>query len=477
MKKLVTLSAILLSLLSGCGGGGGNPGTCLGSDAVCHPSSTNTDSSSGSSTAATSTIGTPSALANICTPDGEKQWVRAHLDDVYLWYNEIVDVDRSKYSTAEDYFYALLVRSHDRFSFTESQDTIDKFFQSGEEVGYGMELVLVNNHLRVAYVEPNTSAAEQGVARGADIIGINGTPIGNLSRDTQIAALYPSTAGMVNQFTIVDAGAHASRTVVLTAGAVTHTPVLQSRVLTAGGRRIGYMVFNDHIATAEGPLVAAFTQFQQSGIDDLVLDLRYNGGGYLYIASEVATMIGGGSLLGQTFEQLRFNNKHPEKTNDPNNKIPFYLSGTQSQLLPQLNMQRVFVLTGNGTCSASESIINGLSPFVQVITIGSTTCGKPYGMIQTNNCSQAYFAIQFEGVNSLGQGGYSNGIAPNCPASDDLDHQLGDTNERVLSTAISYAVGGSCPATSFTQGLTANYAPLSAQPFHRVPWRENRLRK
>jgi carboxyl-terminal processing protease len=478
MKKPVTLCAILLllSLLSSCGGGGGSAGNCVGSDAVCHPSSSSTDPGSGSTSNASS-FGSPTELANICTVDGEKQWVRAHLDDVYLWYNEIVDVDRFQYSTPEDYFTALLVRSHDRFSFAESQAKIDSFFQSGEEVGYGVELVLVDNHLRAAYVEPNTPAAGQGITRGAEITGINGTPIGDLSHEVQVAALYPTTAGATNQFTILDAGSTGPRTVTMTSATITHAPVLQSGILAVGDKHIGYIVFNDHIATAEDPLVAAFSQFQQSGIDDLVLDLRYNGGGFLYLASEVATMIGGPSLPGQTFEQLRFNARHPEKTNDPDNTIPFYQDSTKGTALPQLNLPRVFVLTGNGTCSASESIINGLSPFVRVITIGSATCGKPYGMVQTNNCGEAYFAIQFEGVNSQSQGGYVNGFAPACPASDDLDHQLGDTHERLLSTAIGYSTTGACPVTSFTQALTAKYAPLSAEPFHRPPWRDNRVRR
>jgi C-terminal processing protease CtpA/Prc len=472
MKRLVTLSAILLSLLSGCGGGGGNPGTCIGSEAVCHPSSSN----SSTSAATTSVYGSPSDFAGICTPDMEKRWVRAHLDDVYLWYNEIVDVDRTGYATPADYFYALLVRSRDRFSFTDSQDTIDKFFQQGEEIGYGMELVLVDNHLRVAYVDPNTSAAQNAVARGAEIMAINGTAIDTMSHDAQVAALYPATAGATNQFTLLDAGASVTRTVQLTASAVTHAPVLQSNVLTVGGRRLGYLVFNDHIATAEDPLIAAFTQFKQSNIDDLVLDLRYNGGGLLYIASEVGTMIGGSPVVGNTFEKLRFNAKHPEKTNDPDNTVPFYAQSTKQQDLPQLGLKRVFVLTGNHTCSASESIINGLSPFVQVITIGNTTCGKPYGMMQTNNCSQAYFAIQFEGVNSLDQGGYINGFAPACPATDDLDHQLGDTGERLLSTAISYSTTGACPAAGSALGAQQHFAPRHTVPFNRPPWRENRVR-
>ncbi|HYD80871.1 MAG TPA: S41 family peptidase [Paucimonas sp.] len=475
MKKSLFLSAVLLSLLAGCGGGGGSPGTCVGSAAVCSPP----PNSGGNTQAPTSSYipkEEPAALANICTPEGEKKWVRAHLHDVYLWYKEIVDVDPARYASPADYFYALVVRARDRFSFTDTQQAASSFFRSGVDVGYGAELVVVDNRMRVAYVEDGTSASLTGITRGAEITAVNGTPIGNLSRAEQIAALYPDEVGTVNNFTILDPGSTTPRTVQWMAAGVIHRPVWLTKIITTSdSKRVGYMVFNDHIATAENPLIAAFTQFQQEGIDDLVLDLRYNGGGYLYLANEVAAMIGGDAVAGQVFERLRFNDKHPEKTNDPRNSMKFFTTSTKDQPLPRLNLKRVFVLTGRGTCSASESIINGLSPFVQVITIGGTTCGKPYGMLQANNCGRAYFAVQFEGVNALNQGGYVGGFGPNCPASDDLEHPLGDTSERLLATALGYSASGSCPATSFTKGLTATYAPLSAEPLHRPPWRENRV--
>src|SRR5205823_3270226 len=111
------------------------------------------------------------------------------------------------------------------------------------------------------------------------------------------------------------------------------------------------------------------------------------------------------------------------------------------------NLSRVFVITGSGTCSASESIINGLTPYLQVIRIGGTTCGKPYGFVQTNNCGKAYFAIQFQGVNSQGFGDYASGFAPTCSAVDDVDHALGDPAEGRLSVALGYRSTGACPAT------------------------------
>ncbi len=112
-----------------------------------------------------------------------------------------------------------------------------------------------------------------------------------------------------------------------------------------------------------------------------------------------------------------------------------YFANQSTQLisLPQLNLPRVFVLTTGSSCSATESIINSLSPFMQVITIGGTTCGKPYGFIQQDNCDTSYFAIQFDGVNAAGTGSYTNGFAPACSVADDLDHALGDRSERLLA--------------------------------------------
>jgi hypothetical protein len=215
-------------------------------------------------------------------------------------------------------------------------------------------------------------------------------------------------------------------------------------------------------------------QFAQAGIDDLVLDIRYNGGGYLYIASELGYMIAGAPVSGHTFEKLNFNDKHPEKSSDPANTLPFYNTDTNDRSLPSLGLKRVFVLTGPGTCSASESIINSLKPFVEVITIGGATCGKPYGFIQKNNCGTAYFAIEFEGVNSKGQGGYVNGFAPSCAAADDLEHGFGDSNERLLKTALAYQSTGACPASAVTQAAQLN-APRT-QPLPQRPlWRESRV--
>lgn len=409
-------------------------------------------SSGGDAPPASPSAASVAQLANICTPPGEKSWVRAHLDDVYLWYSQIPQLDPNAYATPADYFYALLVRPTDRFSFTISQAQADALFTRAQDVGYGAEFAFdASRQLRIAYVEPNSPASQGLLARGATITAINGTPVSALTSAQLNAALFPAAVGTPVTLTIVDLGSTVSRSATLTSATIQQTPVPQYSVsTTADGKKLGYLLFNAHLAPAEAPLIEAMRFFQTNGISDLVLDIRYNGGGFLYIASELASMIGGPRVQGRTFERLVYNDKHPEKTNSPSSMIPFYPTSSSGAPLPQLGLPRVFVLTGPGSCSASESVINGLSPFVQVIQIGRTTCGKPYGFHQTNNCAQAYFAIDFQGVNELQQGGYVNGFAPTCTVRDDFEHALGDPNEAVFRGAVNYRATGTCPPVVFS---------------------------
>jgi hypothetical protein len=244
----------------------------------------------------------------------------------------------------------------------------------------------------------------------------------------------------------------------MTAQLVNKTPVLQTLVLPVSGGKVGYIVFNDHLLPAEGQLIAAFTQLSQQNISELVLDLRYNGGGYLYIASQVGYMIAGAATQGKTFEKLIFNNKRISDNASTDSTTPFYniasglaSSGTvSSTTLPQLGLNRVFIIAGPGTCSASESLINGLRGIdVQVVLVGGTTCGKPFGFTAKDNCGISYFPIEFSGVNAKGFGDYADGFAANCPVADDFDHALGDPAELRLSAALNYITTGQCPATRF----------------------------
>jgi len=185
------------------------------------------------------------------------------------------------------------------------------------------------------------------------------------------------------------------------------------------------------------------------------------------VAAQLGYMIAGSAQTsGKTYERLQFNaaagNRDPV-TGQINSPIPFYSSGlgfslTTATQLPSLNLSRVFILTTEETCSASESVINGLrGADVEVILIGGTTCGKPFGFYPQDNCGETYYTIQFQGVNHKDFGDYTDGFAPQnssdafsvkapgCVVADDFGHELGDENEALLAATLNYRATGSCP--------------------------------
>ena len=228
------------------------------------------------------------------------------------------------------------------------------------------------------------------------------------------------------------------------------------------------MQFNSFIRVGQQGLIDGFQQFVDQGVTELVIDLRYNGGGLLAMASQVAYMVAGSAQTNnQTFETLQFNDKYPNVDPVTGNTLqptPFYtreIDWTTSQFtnktLPSVNLTRVFILATDNTCSASEAVINGLRGIdVEVVLIGDTTCGKPFGFYATDNCSTTYFTIQFQGVNAKNFGEYSDGFSPvlsplfedqlpGCSITDDFTNILGNEDESLLAAAIGYAETDLCP--------------------------------
>jgi carboxyl-terminal processing protease len=452
----------------------------------------------------------------------EENWLRSWTNDLYLWFGEVPDQDPATFTTDASYFTALKTTAttasghpKDKFHFTYPTATWEMLSQSGVQAGYGANFVVLAGtpprNVVVSYTEPGSPAAiaPANLARGAKLLTIDGVDLVNAADQASVdklnAGLSPKTVGESHTFSILDAGATTARTITLVSADVTVTPVQNVHTLTApNGSLVGYMLFNDHLATAEGELVAAFSQMQSAGVHDLVLDIRYNGGGYLDIASEVAYMIAGQTATaGQTFELSQFNSKHPTinpVTGAALTPLGFHtttqgFSTTAGQALPTLNLARVFVLTTANTCSASESIINSLRGVnVQVIQIGSTTCGKPYGFYPPDNCGVTYFSIQFQGINAQGFGNYPDGftpqntiatqgvLLPGCSVADDFNHALGDSSEGLLASALSYQSNGTCPVPpSGVVGppvVSAGYIPPVANGVTiKSLWQQNRMQR
>ena len=508
--------AIVLAVLAltACGGGG-------------TPTATSTSSGSASTSSSGSTGGTGSTyvagqylpqanyaakcasprsgtdpVTNVAYPDvqgtstDENNFLRSWTHQLYLWFAQVPDLNPSLYTTAN--YFPLLKTSAttasgnpvDKFHFTYATSTWESLSVQGVQAGYGVNFEVVAatppRNIVVAFVDPSATGTSATLARGAVVQSVDGVDVNDDTTAgvaTLNAGLQPAAVGETHSFTVLDAGASTPRTVTLVSADVTDTPVPVVTTVSSNGATVGYILFNDHIATAESELINAFTTLKQQGVTDLVLDIRYNGGGYLDIASEVAYMIAGSAqTTGHTFELQQFNSQYPTTNPVTGAAITPTLfhstsqgfSVTSGQALPSLNLSRVFILTGAQTCSASESIINSLRGInVQVIEIGSTTCGKPYGFYPQDNCGTTYFSIQFRGVNDQGFGDYTDGfspantvdpagyVIPGCSVADDFEHALGNPAEAQLSEALAYRSGGSCtvaPSGSADPGCQAGAA-------------------
>lgn len=410
----------------------------------------------------------------------EKHWLRSWSNNTYLWYDEIVDQDIADFDDTTTYFHTLKTDAttpsgakQDRFHYAQDTAEYELLRSGGATASYGMTIKLIQSSpprlARIAYVEPNSPAANANLSRGAEILRIDGVDVKNgADTNTLNAGLFPEKNGEIHTFVIQEVGAITPRTITLRSTQVTPSPVHNTRVITTNSGKVGYLTFNTFgSATAEVALYDAFTQLAAEDVTDLVLDLRYNGGGYLAISAQLAYMIAGPTLTdGKTFEKTVFNNKHPTTnpiTGDSIDPIPFVKQSLgftvpAGRLLPSLNLNRVYILSASGTCSASESLINGLRGIdMEVILIGDTSCGKPYGFYPTDNCGTTYSTIQFRGENDKGFGDYADGFSPNnasgavgeridgCQVDDDFLHTLGNTDEAMLNAALNYRNDGSCP--------------------------------
>ncbi|MGJ7545256.1 S41 family peptidase [Variovorax sp. LT1R16] len=482
----VALAAALS--IAGCGGGGGGGGSGDGAStgATSPPGAQGAASTVGLCAAPRTGIDPSTGVAftdRAGTLADEKNWVRSWIDQTYLWYDEVpTNLQAASYATPVGYFDVLKTpaltasgRAKDRFHFSYPTAAYGDVQQSTES-GYGVEFAYlersVPRNIRVAYTEPGSPAALAGIVRGDSLLAVDGVDAVNARSQAEVdqlnTALSPPANGRAHLFKL-RATDGSVRTVNLVSASIERSPVQNVRTIDTPGGRVGYLQFNDHVRKAESQLVTAMGQLSAAGVNNLVLDMRYNGGGLLGVASEVASMIASPQATqGAVFEKLQFNRKNPFGVSATGSAVLFPTttrgySVTAGQPLPRLGLTRVSVLAGPDTCSASESVVNGLRGIgVTVDLIGAATCGKPYGFYPQDNCGTTYFAIQFQGVNAKGFGDYGDGMAPTCTVSDDFEHALGDPAEARFAAALSYRASGVCPVPAVASAArrSAVAAPL-----------------
>ena len=392
------------------------------------------------------TPSTAPAPAN-CSVSEQKTRLGDYMNDWYFWYRLSPRPDAGAYASVESYFDALLYTGidasfpRDRWSRSESTESFNRFFGDGSTLGYGVSVNgievsgLPNAPLLVRYVEPLSPAAVQGVRRGDRVLAINGRSAADIIASGNFSLLTPAQPGDVLTLRLLNG--NTERTLAVTAREFMLAPVSIPAVVTSPlGRRLGYVLVKDMINQALAPLESAFAQFRAQGVEDVVLDLRYNGGGLVSVGAQLGSLVAGTRGSGRAYATLLFNDQRAGSNN-----ITFRFSS----LSAALGLPRVFVLSGPRTCSASEQLINGLRGVgVEVVAIGDTSCGKPVGSLPTSACGRTYSVVNFESVNERNEGRYFDGFGATCPVAEDFSATLGAPAEPLLAAAGRYADSNTC---------------------------------
>jgi carboxyl-terminal processing protease len=398
----------------------------------------------------------PVGAASCSVPD-EQAFLSSYFDDNYFWYRLSPKPAPASFSTTAAYFDALLYRGgdaipngggatwpSDRYSNFQSTASFNSFFGDGQTLSYGLAVAgleaagQANAPLYVRYLEPAGPAAQAGVVRGERIMSLNGRPASDIIIANDFSALTPNAAGDALDVVLRNTAGQ-DRSVRLTAATFNLTPVQNGLVVLSPVRRVpmGYVFIKDMISQAEAPLRTAMASFKTQGVQEVVLDLRYNGGGLVSTGGTVASYAAGNRGAGQTYASLLYNDKQ-----SGNNQT--YTFGNPNAWA---GFSKVYVLMGERTCSASEQVVNGLRGVgVDAVLIGDTTCGKPVGFLPRDNaCGSTYSVVNFESVNARSEGRYFDGFTPTCAVAEDFSKQIGAFDDPLLVTAAAHVDGGACP--------------------------------
>ncbi len=381
-----------------------------------------------------------------CTITSQNLYVRDVLDEYYFWYRQLPRLNPANYASPEAYLEAARYRPLDAsFSYITSRAANEAFFGDSQFVGLGISTQTTETEIRILQVFPESPASDAGMSRGDRITQINGQSVAELVATGEIGGAFGASEPGVSVAVVFRTRAGVERRATLTKRVVTIPTVSLTRTFQVDGRTVGYLFFRNFVEPSYDALDAAFAALREAGATDLVIDLRYNGGGLVDVAVHLGSLIGGVVTNGRVFTEFRHNDK-----NTALNKTLRFETRARALTLPQL-----FVITTRASASASELLINGLRPHIPVTVIGDTTFGKPVGQYGFNFCDKVLAPVAFALVNADGSGDFFGGIAADCVAADDIEHDLGAADEASLAEALVVIRTGACSTRSTTQAMRA----------------------
>lgn len=433
----------MVALLSACGGGGGSGTTATG----------------GGSGTVTPTP-TPSSSSSACSLRSRQDWVAGQMNEWYLFPETLpASLNPAPYSSVGSYLDALTATARSQrkdryFTYVTSIAEENAYYNSGSSAGFGFRLAYDSAARRLLTAESfeGAPALAAGIDRGTEILAI-GTSASNLRTVDAIvtsegtaglnAALGTPMVGLTRVLRVSDGAG--TRNVTLSATDFEMTPMSSrygAKVIDDSGRMVGYLNLRTFIHTAEAPLRSAFADFRAQGITEIIIDLRYNGGGALSIANLVNDLLGRDKTGSQVASYTRF-----RASKASNNETTYFAAQPQSIAPTRI----AFIGTG-GTASASELVMNAFVPYLgnRSALIGTNTYGKPVGQIAIDRsaCDDRLRVVAVAIENSDRQGAYYNGLVDfmgaTCQAFDDITRPMGDPDEQSTRRALDFLAGRSC---------------------------------
>jgi len=362
--------------------------------------------------------------------------------DIYLWYKQIpANFNARQYNDPNEVMTALRAYSIepgfttavDRWSFAIKQTEWDNL-SSGSAEDLGLNVFFrQDGDLRVKAVEPNSPAGMAGIHRGWQITKVNNNSnISTANVDFLVGAIFNSSS---SSFTFKKPDG-STVDIDLNAQAYKSNPIFLDTVYNTGDKHVGYIVLNSFLGdTAQiySSFDRIFNRFQTAGVNEVIVDLRYNGGGYVSVQQKLANYLANVGANGNVMMKQEYNDKYMQ-----------YNETTEFGKLGTLNLSRIFFIVSDNTASASELLINNLKPWMDVKLVGpEPTYGKPVGYFPIAVGDWYIFPVSFRSTNKNGEGGYFNGLTPDKLVADGLDKNWGDQNEACLSSIIKYIGTGS----------------------------------
>ncbi|TMM46717.1 S41 family peptidase [Qipengyuania marisflavi] len=430
------LSATLALSLAACGGGGGNSG--------------------GGGGGVIGGGGGGTGGGDACSLSARQDWTFAQLNEWYL-FPDLLDktVNQASYNDVQSYIDALVApaRAQDKdrfFTYITSIQEENELINSGSNAGFGVRLSYDTDANRVFVVEAfeNAPAFQANIDRGSELISINGQTVASLmaSGGPQAVsqALGPSDPGVTRRLEIRQPDG-STFTVQVSKTEYALDPLSDrygAKILNDGGRQVGYINLRTFIVQDAGPqLRQAFGQFKNRGIDEVILDLRYNGGGLISVAELLGDLMGA-DHVGDVFSITKF---RPSKSE--NNETTRF--GAEANAIA---VSKLAVIGRGGTASASELVTNSFIPYLgnNLALIGTNTFGKPVGQIALDRsaCDDRLRAVALKTTDKNGRGEYFDGLASvvksSCRAADGILTPLGDPSEASISVALDFLAGRAC---------------------------------